>query len=148
VPEAAANHCFHVFGVYPWSRLLGRGLDEHPMGVLDNCRITWGTVLSRDGGDIEVSCRRLVLTDDGLALSEPSTRRLAIWTDGYSPIPDVAVGDDVAIHWDRLCGRLRPEQIGALAHSTNHQLTVTNRRLVRAGIVGAPANAMPKSSKL
>ncbi len=21
--EAAANHCFHVFGVYPWSRLLG-----------------------------------------------------------------------------------------------------------------------------
>src|SRR5246127_1102383 len=49
VPEGAANHCFPVFGVYPWSRLLGRGVDEHPMGVLDNCRITWGTVLSRNG---------------------------------------------------------------------------------------------------
>ena len=25
--EAAANHCFHVFGVYPWTRFLGRGMD-------------------------------------------------------------------------------------------------------------------------
>ena len=47
--EAAGNHCFHVFGVYPWTRFLGRGLDEQPLSVLDNCRITWGTVLSRDG---------------------------------------------------------------------------------------------------
>ena len=23
--EAAGNHCFHVFGVYPWTRFLGRG---------------------------------------------------------------------------------------------------------------------------
>jgi hypothetical protein len=131
VSEAAANHCFHVFGVYPWSRLLGRGLDEHPMGVLDDCRITWGTVLSRDGGDIEVSCRQLVLTDNGLALSEPSARRVEVWTDGYSAVPDVAVGDEVAIHWDRLCGRLQPEQIQALADSTTRQLRVTNQRLAR-----------------
>jgi hypothetical protein len=128
--EAAANHCFHVFGVYPWSRLLGRGLDEHPLNVLDNCRIAWGTVLSRDSDDVEVSCRQLALADDGLALSEPSARRLSVWTDGYSAVPDVAVGDDVAIHWDRLCGRLQPEQIQALADSTTRQLQVTNQRLV------------------
>lgn len=24
VCEAAGNHCFHVFGVYPWTRFLGR----------------------------------------------------------------------------------------------------------------------------
>ena len=48
--EAAGNHCFHVFGVYPWTRFLGRGMDEQPLRVLDNCRITWGTVRSRDGG--------------------------------------------------------------------------------------------------
>jgi hypothetical protein len=139
--EAAANHCFHVFGVYPWSRLLGRGVDEHPMGVLDNCRITWGTVLSRDGDDIEVSCRRLVLTDDGLALSEPSARLLEVWADGYSAIPDVAVGDEVAIHWGRLCGRLQPEQIQALADTTTRQLAVTNQRLARL-----PANSQTHSS--
>ncbi len=131
VPEAAANHCFHVFGVYPWSRLLGRGVDEHPIGVLDNCRITWGTVLSRDDDDIEVSCRQLVLDGRALALSEPSARRLDVWADGYSAVPDVAVGDQVAIHWGRLCGRLRSEQIRVLADATTRQLAVTNQRLAR-----------------
>jgi Family of unknown function (DUF6390) len=131
VPEAAANHCFHVFGVYPWSRLLGRGMDEHPMGVLDNCRITWGTVLSRDGDDVEVSCQRLVLDSDVLALSELEPRRLDIWADGYSAVPDLAVGDTVAIHWGRLCGRLAPEQIRVLADATTRQLAVTNQRLAR-----------------
>jgi Family of unknown function (DUF6390) len=79
--EAAANHCFHVFGVYPWSRLLGRNggrLDDHPLGVLDNCRITWGTVLSRDGDDVEVSCCRLAWDRHTLGLSESSARRLDI----------------------------------------------------------------------
>lgn len=132
VGEAAGNHCFHVFGVYPWSRLLGRGLDEHPMSVLDNCRITWGTILSRDGDNVDVSCRRLLWNGHSLGLSEPSPRRLEVWADGYSAVPDVAVGDDVAIHWGRLCGRLRPEQIQALTDSTARQLAVTNHRLEQA----------------
>lgn len=127
--EAAGNHCFHVFGVYPWTRFLGRGIDEHPLNVLDSCRIAWGTVLSRDGGDIEVSCRRLVWNGHTLSLSEPSARRLDVWADGYSAMPDVAVGDEVAIHWDRLCGRLQPDQIRALADSTTRQLRATNQRL-------------------
>jgi Family of unknown function (DUF6390) len=127
--EAAANHCFHVFGVYPWSRLLGRGLDEHPLSVLDNCRITWGTVLSRDRDGVEVSCCRLTWNGHTLTLSEPSARRLDVWADGYSAIPDVAVGDEVAIHWGRLCGRLQPDQIHALADSTARQLDATNQRL-------------------
>ncbi len=130
--EAAANHCFHVFGVYPWSRLLGHNggsLDAQPLNVLDSCRITWGTVLSRDGTDVEVFCRRLVWDGHALALSEPSARRLDIWADGYSAIPDVAVGDEIAIHWDRLCGRLQPGQLRALADSTARQLGVTNQRL-------------------
>jgi hypothetical protein len=134
VPEAAANHCFHVFGVYPWSRLLGlreRGADEQPISVLDNCRITWGTVLSREGDDVEVSCQRLVFDgfDGGLGLSEPSPRRLDVWADGYSAVPDVRVGEQVSIHWGRLCGRLQAEQVRTLADATRRQLAVTNRRL-------------------
>lgn len=127
--EAAGNHCFHVFGVYPWTRFLGRGIDEHPIGVLDNCRITWGTVTSRDGGEIEVLCRRLCCDGQALTLSEPSVRPLEVWADGYSAVPDVAVGDEVAVHWGRLCGRLEPEQVRALADSTDRQLRVTSQRL-------------------
>ena len=127
--EAAANHCFHVFGVYPWTRLLGRGMDEHPLSVLDNCRITWGTVVSRAGDDVEVMCQRLAWDGRALALSEPSARLLDVWADGYSAVPDVAVGDQVAVHWGRLCGRLQPAQVRALADSTDHQLRVTSQRL-------------------
>jgi hypothetical protein len=128
--EAAGNHCFHVFGVYPWSRLLGRS--EHPLQVLDNCRITWATVLSRDGDDLEVSCRALEFEGAALSLSDPSPRRLTVRVDGYAAVPDVAAGDDVAVHWGRLCGRLTPQQIQALAEATDRQLRVTNRRLARA----------------
>jgi Family of unknown function (DUF6390) len=134
VREAAGNHCFHVFGVYPWTRLLGRAngsLDEHPLSVLDNCRITWGTVTSRDGGNIEVRCRKLVFDGAALQLAQPLARRLEVWADGYSAVPDVAVGDEVALHWGRLCGRLRPEQISALADSTDRQLRLTSDRLAR-----------------
>jgi len=127
--EAAPNHCFHVFGVYPWTRFLGRGMDEHPLSVLDNCRITWGTVVSRAGDDVEVMCQRLVWDGHALALSEPWARLLDVWADGYSAVPDVAVGDQVAVHWGRLCGRLQREQVHALAESTDRQLRVTTQRL-------------------
>jgi Family of unknown function (DUF6390) len=130
--EAAGNHCFHVFGVYPWTRFLGpknRGVNEHPLSVLDNCRITWGTVVSRAGDDVEVMCRRLAWDGLALTLSEPAERPLDLWADGYSAVPDVAVGDEVAVHWGRLCGRLSPEQVRALADSTDRQLRVTSRRL-------------------
>ncbi|WP_264001428.1 DUF6390 family protein [Mycobacterium florentinum] len=127
--EAAGNHCFHVFGVYPWTRFLGRGMDDHPLSVLDNCRITWGTVVSRTADDVEVRCRRLVCDGSVLALAQPSVRALDVWADGYSAVPDVAVGDEVAVHWGRLCGRLDPRQVRALSESTDRQLRVTSRRL-------------------
>jgi hypothetical protein len=131
--EAAANHCFHVFGVYPWTRFLsgaGRKINvEHPLSVLDNCRITWGTVVSRDKDDVEVMCQRLVWDGHALALSEPSVRLLDVWADGYSAVPDVSVGDRVAVHWGRLCGRLQPEHVRVLAESTDRQLRVTSQRL-------------------
>ena len=127
--EAAGNHCFHVLGVYPWTRFLGRGMDEHPLGVLDNCRISWGTVVSRVGDGVEVMCSRLVCDGQGLALTEPSVRPLDVWADGYSAVPDVAVGDEVAVHWGRLCGRLDPRQVRALADSTDRQLRATSQRL-------------------
>jgi hypothetical protein len=44
-------------------------------------------------------------------------------------MPDVAAGDEVALHWGRLCGRLQSDQIQALAESTDRQLRLTNQRL-------------------
>jgi hypothetical protein len=88
-------------------------------------------VVSRTNDHVEVASRRLAWDGRELALSEPSVRPLDVWADGYSAVPDVAVGDEVAVHWGRLCGRLSPEQVRALADSTDRQLRLTNQRLVR-----------------
>lgn len=127
--EAAPNHSFHVFGVYPWSRLLGKGMDEHPLAVLDNCRITWGTVLSTDGASAVISCQRLGWDGVSLSLSGVLTRRVELDDRTSVGISPVTAGDLVAVHWDRICGRLTDEQVQTLADTTHCQLQATNRRL-------------------
>ncbi len=129
--EAAANHCFHVFGIYPWTRLLGRGGD-HPVHVLDSCRINWGTILARADDQVVVECPRLEFDGHRLTLSAPETRSIPVWADGFSAVPDAAPGQLVALHWNRLCDRLTPTRARALTISTEQQLRATNRRLARA----------------
>lgn len=155
--EAAGNHCFHVFGVYPWSRLLaahgGLGEDSvggadgssagpvnEPLRVLDNCRIRWGTVVARVRDEVKLTSRRLTWDGFSLRLGEPTAERVRVSVDGLSFLPDVAVGDQVALHWDWLSDRLRPEQAEALEASTLRQLDATNLRLAAARL-GSRASA-------
>lgn len=126
---ASCDHGFHVFGVYPWTRLLGRGTDAQPLHVLDSCRIRWGTVESRTGDEIDVRSRRLSWDGRALGLAEPAVERVRVSVDGIGFLPDVAPGDEVALHWDWLTDRLTPEQVQVLERSTERELTATNRRL-------------------
>lgn len=127
--EAAGNHCFHVFGVYPWSRLLPTDTWQHPLHVLDNCRIRWGTVLARETDEIVVRSRRLSWNGARLSLSQPREERVPVARGGLSLLPDVGPGDQVALHWNWLCDRLSADQVCALEAATRRQITVTNRRL-------------------
>ena len=115
--EAAPDHGFHVFGVYPWSRLLAAG--PQPLFVLDSCRIRWGTVVGLD--PLTVASPRLTWDGAALGLGGP--------TDGPVDGSGVAVGDVVAVHWDRLVDVLTPDQAEVLAESTEARLAVTNARL-------------------
>jgi hypothetical protein len=155
--EAAPTHAFHVFGVYPWSRMLRLhspgGRTEHPaslaahaLHVLDNCRIRWAqvsTVLS-PAAAIVVS-RRLTWDGTRLALGPqgPETVRLC-GADGRGFVPGLLPGDWLALHWDWACERLSSAQLGYLCRWTGWQLEVTNARLARAqqeepGLHGPPA---------
>jgi Family of unknown function (DUF6390) len=115
--EAAPDHGFHVFGVYPWSRLLSAG--PQPLFVLDSCRIRWGTVVDLD--PLTVSSSRLTWDGTALGLGEPA--------DGVVEGGGVALGDVVAVHWDRLVDVLSPDQAEVLAASTAARLAATNARL-------------------
>jgi len=129
--EAAGNHAFHVLGVYPWTRLLGRGADEHPLHVLDSCRITWATVLALRGDEVDVRYRPLSLVGGALRLAEPVVTRIPAVVEGYAPAPGLRVDDAVALHWGRICGRLERSRLHELRASTVRQLERTNRRLLR-----------------
>lgn len=134
---ATCDHSFHVFGVYPWTRLLGKGMDAQPLHVLDSCRIRWGTVESRAGDEIEVRSRRLSWDGRELRLADEAVEQVQVSVDGVSFLPDVTPGDEVALHWDWLTDRLTPDQVRVLEHSTERGLATTNRRLAGFG-GGAP----------
>jgi len=118
--EAAPDHGFHVFGVYPWSRLLAAG--PQPLFVLDSCRIRWGTVVGLD--PLTVSSPRLTWDGAALGLGDP--------TDGPVDGDGVALGQTVAVHWDRLVDHLTSDQAEVLAGSTMARLSTTNARLAVA----------------
>jgi hypothetical protein len=115
--ESAPDHGFHVFGVYPWSRLLSAG--PQPLFVLDSCRIRWGTVVALD--PLTVASPRLTWDGTALGLAEP--------TAGPVEGGGVALGDTVAVHWDRLVDVLTADQAEVLAESTQSRLAATNARL-------------------
>lgn len=124
VDEAAPDHCFHVFGVYPWSRLLGRGADEYPLSILDNCRISLGTVVSVTGKTAVVMSPRLRWDRSTLSLSSPIETHAELRRDiALEP------GDLVSLHWGQVCEHVTPEQAARLKDCTDRQLRATTRRL-------------------
>jgi hypothetical protein len=131
--EAAPTHGFHVFGVYPWSRLLTSPAPEPALHVLDSCRIRWGRVQAVDGDHAVVRGRRL--TWDGLALrlGEETEDQVRLTDGGRGFVDGVRAGDWLAVHWDRACDRLTADELWQLRHWTDWQLVVTNIRLGQPG---------------
>jgi len=70
---AVPHHSFHVFDV--WKRA-GRADHEHTLEWMDECRISWGTVLTVDGPTLTVLTEPLTLTQGKFALGNPMERKL------------------------------------------------------------------------
>lgn len=136
LPEAAPTHAFHVFGVYPWTRLLPAeptDLDHPALHVLDSCRIRWGQVVAADGEQVRVRCRRLTWDGHALALGAAAeeSARLAIGGRGLLTEPPLP-GQWLALHWGWVCEQLDEPTVAELRRRTSWQLDVTNRRLARS----------------
>lgn len=130
--EATATHGFHVFGVYPWSRLLPGDKSGHALKVLDSCRIRWGQVIAVDGDHVIVRSRALTWDGAKLDLSAARQERVRAVIDGVSFVAGAQPGDWLALHWDWACERLEPADVASLRYWARHQLEATNRRLALA----------------
>jgi len=124
-PEVLAHHSFHVFVVYPWVRFLDRDAAT-ALGVMQDCRIRWGSLESMDGEHALIASRPLRLVDGALILGGPRPERVQ-WKKGelsLAPVP--TPGSIVAAHWNWICESLDTDQLMALEAATQTTLDLVN----------------------
>lgn len=143
--EAAPTHAFHVFSVYPWSRLLPSGRPE-PLDVLESCRIAWGRIEGVHDDFVTVSTRKLVYAEGHLFLGDEVYQDVRYRDDSGPLITAPEPGEIVAIHWGQVCDRLSPYQALTLSHWTEWQLEAIAPRLAAdyAAIPNTPSDSSPE----
>ncbi|MBP1820848.1 hypothetical protein [Mycobacterium sp. OAE908] len=124
-PDVLAHHSFHVFVVYPWVRFLDRDAAT-ALGVMQDCRIRWGTVESIDGEHAVITSPPLGLAGGELILGDPRPERVQ-WKKGeLSLAPAPSPGSIVAAHWNWVCEQLEADQLTALEAATQSTLDLVN----------------------
>ncbi len=127
------HHNFHVFCVYPWVGLLREGAVEHPLHVLEQCRIRWGRVESVNGDTAVVRSKPLEWAGEILRLGPERPEPVTVRTDGRGFIGRLAPGERVSIHWGWICDRLTSAQCAQLSFYTDAILSAVNKsELARA----------------
>ncbi len=128
---SAVHHSFHVLEILPRIGLLRGGLPPDLVGVLERCLVRPARVVgvgTAVGGSLDVELAPLELVDGRLRFGPARLTHLpALNGDGFGDI--FLPGDHVAIHWDRVCGRLDPVQAARLAAVTERNLAVANTTL-------------------
>ena len=123
--DARVHHSFHVLEVLPRIGLIRGGLPADMLGVLERCLIRPGEVTGLDDGHLEVAVPPLEMVEGKLRFGAPRVERLAFDAgDAYGD--DLAPGDLVALHWERVCGRLSPVQAVRLRAVTDRNIAVAN----------------------
>lgn len=123
--DVLPHHSFHVFVVYPWVRFLDRDAAT-ALGVMQDCRIRWGTVESIDGEHAVITSPPLGLGGGELILGDPRPERVQ-WKKGeLSLAPAPTPGSIVAAHWNWVCATLDADQHVALEAATHATLDLVN----------------------
>ncbi len=122
--DGAPSHAFHVFCVYPWVGLLREGHVEPSLHVLDQCRVSLGSVVGESGGSLIVERSKLTWTDDRLVSASPGAE-LCANPYGLNARP----GDRVATHWGNVCQVLDEKAVSRLEATEAHHLHLANVEL-------------------
>ncbi|MCB2224517.1 MAG: hypothetical protein KQH83_10155 [Actinobacteria bacterium] len=130
---ARPHHSFHVFGVYPWVGMLRGDHGDHPLQVLDRCRIRSGRVVAAQGDSVVVRSRPLTFDGMRLELGPEMEETAVVGVDGYAFVHDLQPGDWVSLHWDWVCDRITDVQRRRLAQYTHHHVEMTNEHLAHPG---------------
>ncbi|MBI3976752.1 MAG: hypothetical protein HY331_01075 [Chloroflexi bacterium] len=121
---ARPHHSFHVLDVH--SRV---GELPNTLATLDQCRVSWGKVVSSEGGELLVERQPLVLRAGKLVLAEAQPARVLRQIDGRGFVDAAAPGDWVSLHWGWVCEVLTERRRANLERYTLEQLAIANQTI-------------------
>jgi Family of unknown function (DUF6390) len=116
------HHSFHVLDVHSRVGELGQSL-----ATMDQCRVSWGTVVDVVRGELVVDRVPLLLELGKLVLGQPTRERVMRQIDGRGFVDDARVGNVVSVHWGWACEVLTVSQHRRLERYTRHHLAIANR---------------------
>ncbi|MDE1857547.1 MAG: hypothetical protein KGI26_00570 [Thaumarchaeota archaeon] len=123
------HHTLYVLGTYAGSAgdgpSLGNGAAKKVARLMDDCRISWGTVRRADREELVVLHQPLAL-GDGLSLGAPAEKKVR-YDPRVEPFDRVKAGDVVSIHWNYACDVLSRRQARNIERYTALDLTLANR---------------------
>lgn len=126
--RSLVHHSFHVLEILPRIGLIRGGLPPDLTGAIERCLVRPGRVVAVGPGLLDVELPPLELRDGQLHLGPPRLVHLPPMNgDSFGDV--LLPGDDVAIHWDRVCGRLGAVQAARLRSVTELNLAVANMTL-------------------
>jgi hypothetical protein len=96
------------------------------MVVLDRCRVRSGKVLTVEGDLVTVQSRALVFEGHQLVEGPERLESVRRSVEGLGFVRDLSPGDNVAMHWDWVCGRLSAGALERLRSWTVKSLNAVN----------------------
>jgi len=128
---APPHHTFYVMSTYATTAVpdgpnVRNEAKRKIAELVDNCRISWGTVRKVGKNELQVEARRVSVDDGGLSLTSPVVKRVR-YNPEIRPFGTVKAGDVVSIHWNYACDVLTPRQVKNIARYTDADIRLVSR---------------------
>ena len=128
---APPHHTFYVMSTYATAAVpdgpnVTNEAKRKIAEVVDNCRISWGTVREVGKDELQVEARRVNVDDGGLSLTRPAVKRVR-YNPEVRPFGTVKAGDVVSVHWNYACDVLTTRQAKNIAKYTDSDIGLVNR---------------------
>lgn len=111
---AVPHHAFHVLEIYPRLGLTGDGSRGEILATMERCLVRPARVTAREGDELLVMARPLVIDEGELHFGEERPERTMAAIDGRGFVDRARPGDWIAVHWDWACDILEPRRRAAL----------------------------------
>ena len=123
---AVPHHSFQVLDIW---RRTGNLEREHTFESMDECRISWGRVISVDGPKITIKTEPLVYQNGKLQLGKPVEKVVMRALEAEYDIEQIKPDNIITIHWGVPCEVITQAQTQALKKYTLLHIALANQTI-------------------